>query len=330
MKLQCSVVRAALVALALLPFARNAGAVDWRRLETGDEVVVATDDTEFFVDQAVASRLTHGTTLKVIELLGSREGQPKVWVGTSVVIDGKPKLGWVHSRKVFKPDNPASLEALKKFEGKEEKNVKIERDFLGNVLRIDANNSEITGAALAHVKGLYSLEGLELSGTKITDDDLAHLTGLSNLQWLYLDNTKISDKGLAHLQGLANLDVLALNKSEVTGPGLTNLKGLRQLRVVNLSDCKISDAALESIRSLTQIQTLAMQSLPITGEGLKHLEGLPRLNVVNLNHTKLNSGTLLHLKNCKELRILHLEGAKFDPDDKKGLDDAIPSLAIFD
>ncbi len=324
MKLQCSVVRAALVAALLLSMGRNAWAIDWRRLEIGDEVVVATDDTEFFVDQAVAKRLTHGTTLKVIELLGSKDGQPKVWVGTSVTIDGKPKLGWVHSRKVFKKDNPDSLAALKKFK------IKLEPDFLGNVLRIDANDSDITGEALAHVKGLYSLEGLELSGTKIADDDLAHLADLTNLQWLYLDNTKISDKGLAHLKGLAGLDVLALNKTEVTGPGLSNLKGLKQLRVLNLSDCKISDAALESIHTLTQIQTLALQSLPITGEGLKHLQGLPRLNVVNLNHTKLTPGSLMNLKDCKELRILYLAGATVDKKDKDGLAKAVLSLAIFD
>jgi Leucine-rich repeat (LRR) protein len=325
MKLRLSVAQAALVTVTLLSLCRTTLGIDWRRLEAGDTVVVAAEGAEFYVGQVVAARLKLGTTLKVIELLGSTERDPKVWVGASVMIDGKPNPGWVHSRKVYKPDNPDSIATLKKFT-----KVKVETDYLGAALRVDANDSDITGEALAKVKGLYNLEGLELSGTKITDDDLAHLSGLTNLQWLYLDNTKVTDKGLEHLQGLANLDVLALNKSQVTGPGLTNLKGLKKLRVLNLSECKISDAALESIHGLVQIQTLGLESLPITGEGLKHLAGLTRLNVVNLNHTKLASRSLMNLKDCKELRILYLAKAQFDPKDKEDLPKEIPSLAIFD
>jgi hypothetical protein len=318
---KCSVAGSALLVAGLfLVVAPAAKATDAGRIATGDTVVVAADGAEFYVEQKVAARLPKATEIKVIEV-------SKPWVGASVSIDGQPKAGWIHSRKVFKRDDSVALEALKKFE---DKKVKLETDYLGNVLRLDANDSEITGEALANVKGLYNLEGLELSGTKITDDDLAHLTGLTNLQWLYLDNTKVSDKGLAHLKGLTNLDVLALNKTQVTGSGLAQLKDLKRLRVLNLSDCKITDAALENIRGLVQIQTLALQAAPITGEGLKFFQGMPRLNVLNLNHTKLAAGSLSNLKECKELRILHLEGAEVDAADRKALDDAIPSLAIFD
>jgi len=317
--------RAVLAIVALVLAGSTASAIDWRRINSGDTVIVAADGTDFYVERVVAARLSAGTELKVIELSGSKEGDPvKVWVGTTVTIRGEPKSGWVHSRKLYKRDDAAAVAALKKFE-----KVKLENDYLGTVIRIDANDSDITGEALAHVKGLYNLEGLELSGTKITDDDLAHLADLTNLQWLYLDNTKISDRGLVHLKGLANLDVLALNKTQVTGSGLSNLRDLKRLRVLNLSECKITDAALENIRGLVQIQTLALQAVPITGEGLKHLQGMPRLNVLNLNHTKLASGSLLHLRGSKELRILHLEGAEVDPKDEEELEKSVQSLAIF-
>src|SRR5262245_60289949 len=323
MKLRLSGARAALwgpLPTAFLAVAdpSAARATDPGRIEAGDTVVVQVDDTDFFVDQVVAGKLPKATEMKVIEVSGP-------WVGASVTIAGKPKAGWVLSRKVYKPDNPASIAALKKFP-----KVKIETDWLGTAWRIDANDSDIPGEALAHIKGLYNLEGLELSGTKISDDDLAHLTGLTNLQWLYLDNTKVTDKGLDHLKGLTNLDVLALNKSQVAGPGLANLKDLKKLRVLNLSECKISDAALESIHGLVQIQTLGMEKLPINGSGLKHLGGLPRLNVINLNETKLKPGSLMNLKDCKELRIVYVARAQFDEQDRKDLAKAIQSLAIFD
>jgi hypothetical protein len=95
------------------------------------------------------------------------------------------------------------------------------------------------------------------------------------------------------------------------------------------------------VSGLSQIQTLALQETPINGDGLKHLKpvydkrkdltaGLPRLNVVNLNKCKLADKMLLHFKDFEELRILHLEGAEFDAESKEELDDALPSLAIFD
>src|SRR5262245_26180150 len=101
-------VLAALVTAALLAASPAARATDPGRIEAGDAVVVAVDGTDFYVDQKVAAKLGKATEIKVIEV-------SKPWVGASVTIDGKPKAGWVHSRKVYKPDNPASIAALKKF-----------------------------------------------------------------------------------------------------------------------------------------------------------------------------------------------------------------------
>lgn len=302
-------------------------AIDWRRIGPGDMVVVEAEGAEFYVEQAVKMRLPQGTSLKVLELGGQKDGDPvKPWVGTTVMVDGKPTNGWVHSRKLFKRDDPAAVAALKAL-----KKVKIENDRSGNiwVLKAEGADSELTGGALEHVKKLYNLEGLELTGAKLADDDLVHLAGLTNLQWLYLDETPISDKGLEHLKGLSNLDVLALSKSKVTGSGLPNLKDMKRLRVLNLSDCKITDAALENVKGLGKIQTIALENTPITGDGLKHFQGMPDLNVINLQNCKLEKGSLSHMKGNSNLRIVFLKGATYDEADKKALDDAITSLAIF-
>jgi hypothetical protein len=314
--------------LFLLLAGGAAWATDPGRIAKGDMVVVAADGTELHVEGVVKGRLKGGTEVKVLEVYD-------VWVGGTVAIEGKDETGWVLARRVFKRDDPAAVAALKKLP------IRIEPDHLGNVWRIDAKDCDITGAALEHVKGLYNLEGLELSGTKVTDADLAHLKGLTNLQWLYLDNTKVSDKGLEHLQGLTNLDVLALSKTAVVGPGLVHLRPLKGLRVINLSDCKISDDGLENIKGLAGIQTLALENTPIDGSGMKYftpvygkkkelIEGLPRLNVLNLKHCKLADKALLHLTGSQELRILYLKGAQFDEASKDALDDAIQSLAIFE
>ena len=302
------------IASALSPCAF---AIDPGRVLKGDVVIVATDNTEFYVNRIVVARLTKNTAITVIDV-------EELWIGGSVDVDGNKYTGWVHSYKLFKQDDPTDVAALKKHK------IRLENDYLGNVLRIDAKGSSIPGEALSHLKGLYNLEGLELSGTKITNDDLKHLEGLTNLQWLYLDNTRIDDKGLVHLKSLINLEVLVLNKSQVKGPGLVHLRPLKKLRVLNLSECKISDDSLQHIQGLGAIQTLALEKTPIDGSGLEHLQGMPRLNVLNLNDCKLKDKTLLHLKGFEELRILYLHGAKFDKASKDALKEAIDVLAIFD
>ena len=54
----------------------------------------------------------------------------------------------------------------------------------GNVGEIDLSGTEITDAALVHLKELKKLESLRLNDTKITDAGLVHLKGLTKLGYL--------------------------------------------------------------------------------------------------------------------------------------------------
>ena len=55
-------------------------------------------------------------------------------------------------------------------------------------------------------KEFTGLRVLNLDNTNVTDAGLAHLRGFTQLQELQLDNTQVSDAGLVNLQGLANLN----------------------------------------------------------------------------------------------------------------------------
>jgi len=77
--------------------------------------------------------------------------------------------------------------------------AKIERNEQGEVVEVDLGSSRITDTGLVHLKGLTSLQTLNLSGS-ITDSGLVHLKGLTNLQQLYLEDTQITDAGVADLQ----------------------------------------------------------------------------------------------------------------------------------
>jgi hypothetical protein len=56
------------------------------------------------------------------------------------------------------------------------------------------------------------------------DSHLKHLKGLSSLQILDLNGTQVTDAGLEHLKGLTGLKYLSLTQTQVTGPGLEHLK----------------------------------------------------------------------------------------------------------
>jgi len=85
-------------------------------------------------------------------------------------------------------------------------------------------STQVTDAALEHLKGLTGLERLYINGTQVTDVGLATLKGLSSLEKLYLNNTQVTDTGLEHLKGLTSLKRLELNDTQVTAEGRALLR----------------------------------------------------------------------------------------------------------
>jgi hypothetical protein len=79
------------------------------------------------------------------------------------------------------------------------------------VVDFNFSDTEVTDAGLAHLQGLASLQGLDLSNTQVTDAGLAHLQQLKSIRWLFLRNTEVTDAGVAKLRN-------ALPNCRVYGP----------------------------------------------------------------------------------------------------------------
>ena len=88
----------------------------------------------------------------------------------------------------------------------------------------NAKSSKLSDAALLHVKSLWRLTSLILSGNAITDAGLAQLSGLTNLEYLELDETLITDEGLQNLNGLNRLKTLSVINTKVTAEGAKALE----------------------------------------------------------------------------------------------------------
>jgi hypothetical protein len=168
--------------------------------------------------------------------------------------------------------------------------------------------TQITDAGLVHLKGLTTLQELNLLFvTRVTDAGLVHLKGLTNLQELNLSGTKVTDGGLMHLKGLGKLQSLSL-PNQITDAGLVHLKRMSKLGTLNLGGTPISDAGLEHLKGLTKLQTLYLGNTLITDSGLVHLKGLTNLQTLNLGGTEISDAGLMHLKGLTNLQSLYIGG----------------------
>jgi internalin A len=102
-------------------------------------------------------------------------------------------------------------------------------------------NTKITDEDLTCLKGLPSLQELDLSHTTVTNKGLVHLATCAKLTKLNLSFTNVNDHGLKHLQPLTKLKWLDLERQAkdekhcFTDVGLNMLKHLKELEYVNLS-----------------------------------------------------------------------------------------------
>jgi hypothetical protein len=114
---------------------------------------------------------------------------------------------------------------------------------LTSLRTLELADTNITGAGLAHLKGLVELRHLGLKANHVTphkdflavfpngnctpridDDGLKHLKGLRRLEYLYLDGNNITDAGLAHLAGLSEMQTLTVENTKVTPAALARVR----------------------------------------------------------------------------------------------------------
>ena len=160
-------------------------------------------------------------------------------------------------------------------------------------------------AGLVHLKGLTSLQDLNLYFTQVTDAGLVHLKGMTKLTNLTLYNTQVTDAGLVHLKGLTNLQELHLGGEKITDKGLVHLKALTSLQKLSVSHTQVTDAGLVQLTGMN-LKYLVIPKEARTDIGLKHylpaLERPTRLSFVGWEITDVGLASLSGL-NLQKLTI---------------------------
>ena len=184
-------------------------------------------------------------------------------------------------------------------------------DFFADVVYVSLSSLHVsestTDARLEHLKGLPSLQTLDLNSTKITDGGLENLKGLTQLKRLDLSCTAVTDAGLEHLRALLNLECLSLDSTQITDAGLDHLKGLSRVQGLYLSGTSVSDAGLVHLRGLTQLRSLSLYYCTIVkGSGLGQLKALTQIESLNLAATAVTDDVLVGLRELRTLTRLDL------------------------
>jgi Leucine-rich repeat (LRR) protein len=163
------------------------------------------------------------------------------------------------------------------------------------------------GSGLVYLKGLTTLEHLELPSSDVTDDMLVHFKELTKLQSLDLGDTKVTGTGFQHLKGLTQLTALYLQGCPVTDDGLKQVQGLTSLVNLTLSETKITDAGLQYLKGMKQLVGLNFAYTEINGSGFVHLAGLTEVQSIYLPGTKTTDEHFKHFAGMKKLNSLFLD-----------------------
>ncbi|QDU92921.1 leucine-rich repeat domain-containing protein [Lignipirellula cremea] len=138
-------------------------------------------------------------------------------------------------------------------------------------------NEQVTDAWLPRLRGLTTLQKLDLANCAIQGDGLKNISQLTSLRELNLTLTPVADDALEHLSGLTGLRSLGLASTQCTGSGFVHLKGLRQLENVNFHYTPLNDAGLAAISQLPISDRLWFAHTHFTDQGAATLASLKQL-----------------------------------------------------
>ena len=160
-------------------------------------------------------------------------------------------------------------------------------EYADEIVEVYWRDPQLDEQRLRVLRGLSSIEKLELSGSKVTSQGLQHLAGLSRLYMLHLDGTEVGDEGVTQLARMRGLAVLSLDQTRVSDAGLKKLGTMRNLERLYLNGTQVTDAGLAELGKLTELKELSLVNTQISDAGLVHLKELKKLEMLKVYDTRV-------------------------------------------
>ena len=159
-----------------------------------------------------------------------------------------------------------------------------------NLTEFWMNGTELSDAALEHLKNIDSLEGIwAIEADNLTGTGLRHLHDLPNLRKLDLHGAELTEEGIEQLRGLHGLTDLSLKYSAaVNDQSIRAISGLTNLEELSLAFCQnLTDAGLVHLTGLTNLKSLDLIGCAqLTDAALIHLESLPNLMTLSTGSSR--------------------------------------------
>jgi hypothetical protein len=95
------------------------------------------------------------------------------------------------------------------------------------IIEIRLRTTRVADDQLGDLRGLSSLQSLDLIQTRISDAGLARLRGHDGLRSLLVYDTRVTDGGLEHIATMSGLERLLVGSCDVSGSGPSNVPGGR-------------------------------------------------------------------------------------------------------
>lgn len=209
------------------------------------------------------------------------------------------------------PDDPDCIAALRK------SYTRLELDERGNAVAADFGYIQVHGyhkttdAEIAPLRGLHSLERVELNGGELTDAGLASLAHCQRLVSLRVAGNDITDAGLEHLRGLIGLEELGLYDTNITDAGLARLKDLKQLRSLTFSSLAFRGRGLDALSGCAELQFLSIAGPKVTDDVWQSIAHFPALKKLHLSETTIGDSHAENLAACTNLEELRLDNTRF-------------------
>ena len=181
-------------------------------------------------------------------------------------------------------------------------------------------------ADLLSFKGLPKLNFINLSRTEVTGAGLAVLKSLPSLQKLHLDgNERLGDADLAHLKECRALGSLVFGgRAAFTPAALEQIATLVQLSELNPPNV-LDDENLKLLLRLRKLKILRLPAHPLSAEALEQLKGLPLLDTLRVSLDLLDRP--MNFAAFPSLRKIETSGLTIDA--MKSLS-AAPNLEVLD
>ncbi len=147
-----------------------------------------------------------------------------------------------------------------------------------------------------HLKGLITLEELNLDGHSISDSGAQYLSHLKFLKRLNLCANNIGPSGVQYLKDLTTLEEINLNSNHIGPDGMQYLKDLTSMTALFLYDNGIYDDGVRCLENLTKLKKLVLQSNGLSGMSVEYLSKLKSLEFINLVGNEISVADVASLK----------------------------------